>query len=154
MKINSEKGLSLIELLAVLTISIFILGSIYGVLVSVNRNYINLSEKNLLSQEANLIVTNIKRYYLTNPVFILKDYQQEAFIGIDDSQPLDNLTNKSIKITNFFACNEEINSLNKNKCELKNDVKSFATFEPLYLKITLSNEHNQTYEIDTMINKY
>ncbi|MEH7122296.1 prepilin-type N-terminal cleavage/methylation domain-containing protein [Bacillus sp. JJ1503] len=154
MKINSEKGLTLIELLATLTISIIILGSIYGVLVSVNKNYKNLSEKNLLRQEANLIVTTIKKTYLANSVFILKSYQGSGFIGLNESEPLNYLTNQNIKITSFFACNEEIIDANRNKCEIKNEAKNITTFEPLYLKITLSNDIGQTYEINTMINKY
>ncbi|QED48805.1 PilW family protein [Cytobacillus dafuensis] len=156
MKIFSEKGLTLIEVLATLTISFIIFGSIYGVFISVNKNYTGLTEKNNLSQEANIIITTIKKYYLANSEFILKynEDKETVFIGKNDSEPLIALTDQNIKIEEFLACKEEITGMNKKKCEDEDKYENITTWEPLYLKITLSNKKGQKYNIDTMINKY
>lgn len=155
MKINSEKGFTLIELLATLTISFLILSSIYGIITSVNKNYTGLIGKNSLKQEANIMISTIKKYYIENPVFLFKINGNTAYIGIDDSEPPIPITNERITTIEFIACTEEITEINKNKCVVKNnEEKIFYTRDPLYLHITLSDKNGQTYDIDTMINKY
>ena len=142
---RNEKGLTLLEVLASLSIFLIIIGVIYGVLFSVISNYKNLSSKNNLGQEANLIITTIKSYHQENPQYKLSidSSANKAYIGEDSASiPLvpDDLS-----------------------IDLKAGPNSYQAFEgeltidsekPLFIYIKLFDKSGQEYELETVINKY
>ncbi|WP_199425647.1 PilW family protein [Thermaerobacillus caldiproteolyticus] len=66
--VNNEKGISLVELLAAITISSFILSSIYGVFLSGINAYKRIGIENQLRSEADYVVATImNRLYQFSP---------------------------------------------------------------------------------------
>lgn len=92
---KNERGISLIELLAVITILLILSSLLYSVLIGTNRNYHQISTKNQLQQEANLIIAAIKNYHHQNASYYLSydDKSQTASIGINSP---DNLLGNNI----------------------------------------------------------
>ncbi|WP_160722005.1 PilW family protein [Bacillus sp. USDA818B3_A] len=80
---KKENGLTLIEVLATLTILFIITSVIYSVFFGVNKNYIKISQKNKEEQQVNLIFSTIKSYHTKNVIYELKYFDNTAN-GVDD----------------------------------------------------------------------
>lgn len=80
---KKENGLTLIEVLATLTILFIISSVIYSVFFSVNKNYIKISQTNNIDQQANLIFSTIKSYHTKNVIYELQ-YVDNTANGVDD----------------------------------------------------------------------
>ncbi|MHA6251454.1 PilW family protein [Oceanobacillus sp. CAU 1775] len=69
--LKNEKGITLVELLAALVISLFVAGIVYSVVIfSMNYNKVETT-KTSLQQEANYIITELQRIHRHNPSYIL-----------------------------------------------------------------------------------
>jgi prepilin-type N-terminal cleavage/methylation domain-containing protein len=145
---KNEKGITLIELLAAISILVIISSLIYGVLIGVNKNYNQLSSKTNLNQEANIILATLKNYHIkdqyhdVNGKYMISynATAQKAYIGTTKANiPLqkDNLKIE-LKIDNIEFTGE----------------KSIPSSRPLNIYIKLLDPKGQFYEIETSIKRY
>jgi len=149
---KNQKGITLIELLAAVSILLIISSIIYGVLISSNKNYKNISETVNLNQEANLILATIRNYhqkevhhtYDVNGKEIYKlmydSTAKKAYIGA--SSPTTPLQKEGLNII-----------IKIDGSELSGD-KPIYPADPLYLYIKLYTQQGQSYEIETVIKQY
>lgn len=141
----NQKGLTLIELLATLTILFIISTLIYGVLININKNYSKIEDQNTLEQETNYIISTIKNYHLKNDVYKISydPSTKTAFIGTTSA-------------TNKLESDDLAITLKIGYPDYK-DFSGEVTIdgtkpESLYVKLT--NNQGQSYETDTIISRY
>ncbi|MGJ7912310.1 prepilin-type N-terminal cleavage/methylation domain-containing protein [Neobacillus sp. LXY-1] len=149
---KNQKGLTLVELLAAITILLLISSVIFGVLINSNKNYKSLTEKINLNQEANLLLATIRNYHQkqslhsfdsnNNEIYKLKydPTTKKAYIGTSSATiPLqkDNV-DIIIKIDDVEISGEQ----------------TIYPDDPLYIYIKLYNQQGQSYEIETVIKQY
>ncbi|WP_017755978.1 PulJ/GspJ family protein [Calidifontibacillus oryziterrae] len=67
----NKRGLTLIEILAALTISTFVIGLAFSVLLSSIHSYKKTEGKQLLQQEANLILTQLRTIHRTQSSYVI-----------------------------------------------------------------------------------
>jgi competence protein ComGC len=142
---KNEKGITLVELLAVLSILMIASVIIYNIFFGVQKNYNNLSGKNNLQQEANLIFSTIKNYHLHNDIYKLSyDPNNKTY--------LIGTTTANNQLGNNDLIDLKING---------NPLPSYPTEQTIHLSITksisvtiqLRNQQN-TYTFDTIIKRY
>ncbi|NHM30487.1 PilW family protein [Neobacillus terrae] len=151
---RDEKGITLIELLAALSLMMVVSLLIYGVFFDTNKNYSRFSEKTSLQQEANLMIMTIKSYQQKEDSYLLSydSSKDKAFIGKSEAKlPLhrNDITVTSFKAgNNYFECNDT-NIL---------DIGNFTVIPPsqkqLFICIKLKNKQGQTYQINTSVKRY
>ncbi|MBT2684576.1 prepilin-type N-terminal cleavage/methylation domain-containing protein [Bacillus sp. ISL-37] len=141
---NNQKGMSLVELLAVIAILFIISGIIYGVFFTFNNNYDRISHKSSMDQTANLVLATIKQYHQTNDAYWIKydDSGKKAYIGKDTANHLlgDSLYDMEIKVgypTTTAISNLKIDSQ-----------------QPLSVLLTLTDQKGQKYEVETTVKRY
>lgn len=151
---KKEKGITLIELLATVSILFIITSIIFGVLISSNKNYRNVTEKVNLDQEANIILTTIKSYH-----------QKQELHSIDPSTKIETYIIKYDRNTEMAYIGSSAATLiplqkDNLKIYIKIDYTDFSgekiihPADPLYVYIKLINKQGQSYEIDTVIKQY
>jgi prepilin-type N-terminal cleavage/methylation domain-containing protein len=142
---KNEKGLTMIELLAAITILFIISSVIYGVLIGANKNYQQISRKTNLEQEANIIISTVKNYHQNNDTYQVSYSvaNKTAFIGSTtaDTQLGNNNMDVVIKLgyPDYYGFFGEI---------------SIDATKPVNLYLKLTNHQGQSYEIDTIIKRY
>lgn len=95
----NKRGLTLIEILAALTISTFVIGLAFSVLLSSIHSYKKTEGKQLLQQEANLILTQLRTIHRT---------QTSYFISYDPSDNLYKVTLSDGSIQSLGSSNYQI----------------------------------------------
>lgn len=141
---NNQKGMSLVELLAVIAILFIISGIVYGVFFTFNNNYDRISHKSSMDQTANLVLATIKQYHQTNDSYWIKYDQagKKAYIGQDSANHLlgDSLCDMEIKVgypTTTTISNLKIDSQ-----------------QPLSVQLILTDQKGQKYEVETTVKRY
>lgn len=142
---KKEQGITLIELLAALSILVIISSTLYGILNGVNKNFYQITGKSNLEQEANIIITTLKNYHQhENSYKLFYDTKnKKAYIGVAtannqlERSDIDILLEAGYPNYNIFSG------------EITIDPSS-----PLHVYIKLSNSRGQSYEIDTILKRY
>ncbi|WP_102263746.1 PilW family protein [Mesobacillus jeotgali] len=141
---NNQKGMSLVELLAVIAILFIISGIIYGVFFTFNNNYDRISQKTSMDQSANLVLATIKQYHQTNDSYWIKYDQsgKQAYIGQDTANHLlgDSLYEMEIKVG--YPTTTTIDNL------------KIDSQHPLSVQLTLTDQKGQKYEVETTVKRY
>jgi prepilin-type N-terminal cleavage/methylation domain-containing protein len=142
---KNDKGLTLIELLAAMTILLIISSLIYGVLIGANKNYQQISGKSNLEQEANIIISTIKNYHQSSDSYKISynPFTKKAFIGVTTTNT--QLGNNNISI--------DIKLGDPDYTDFSGE-KGINTSKPINLYLKLTNKQGQSYEIDTIIKRY
>lgn len=139
---RKESGMTLIELLAAISI-LFIIGSlIYGVFIGINKNYQLMSSRVEMEQEANNIINTIKNYHQHQSTYQLSYNQntKTAFIGFPTANTQLEPNDLNIEI--------QINDANIS------GVETIDSFIPLDISITLESKQGQSYKVNTIIKRY
>lgn len=141
---NNEKGLSLVELLAAITILFIVSAIIYGVFFTFNNNYDRISDKNSMDQTANFVLATIKKYHQTNDHYRIRydDVNKSAFIGKDTADQLLGDSNFDLEIKIGYPAAGTVT-----------DTK-IDSHQPLTVHLNLADQKGQTYEIETTIKRY
>ena len=149
---KNQKGITLVEVLAALSILLIISSVIYGVLINSKKNYNNISEKVNLNQEANLILATIKNYHQKESLHSLDVNSKEFYIiKFDDSKHV--YIGKSS--SNMVPLQKEGLSLN-----IKIDDAEFTGDKVIYpsdaltIYVKVVNQQGQSYEVNTVIKQY
>lgn len=145
---KNENGITLIELLAAISILVIISSLIYGVLIGVNKNYNQLSSKSNLNQEANIILATLKNYHIKDQYHAVDGTYKISYNAIEKKAYIGTTTaNIPLQKDNL-------------KIELKidntgfTDEKSIPSSKPLTIYIKLIEPNGQFYEIETIIKRY
>ncbi|GAM12074.1 PilW family protein [Mesobacillus selenatarsenatis] len=142
---KDERGLTLYELLAAISILMVASALIYGVFFSFNKNYNQISAKNNMDQTANVIIATIKQYHLKYDEYII-DYNasaQSAHIGVTDSEQILGDARYSLQIKAGFPEPESFS-----------EKKMIYSDTPLSIHLLLKDKTGQTYEMETIIKRY
>jgi len=146
-KLLSNKGLSLIELLASLTIFSIIIALVSGILINSTNYFDKTKNKVSLSQEANLILAQITKAHQTTQTYTLSSHLEEGRKQI-------NLNGEAIKHPDLHI---DILHLGQN------DYKTFDgttmiidTKNPLFIELKVSDINNSqvNFQIRSVINRY
>lgn len=142
---KDERGFTLYELLAAISILFVASALIYGVFIGFNKNYNQISEKNNMDQAANLIISTIKQYHLKYDEYVI-DYnssEQSAEIGVNSSKQILGDARFSLQIKADFPEPKPFTG-----------EKVIYSKSPLSIHLILTDKTGQTYEIETMIKRY
>lgn len=141
---NNQKGLSLVELLAAITVLFIISGIIYGVFFSFNNNYDRISDKNSMDQTANLILATIKEYHQKNDSYWINydDSVKRAFIGKNSADTLLGDTGYDLELKAGYPAPSSINNI------------EIDAHQPLTVQLKLTDKKGQTYEGETTVKRY
>lgn len=145
---RDERGLTLIELLAAISILFIISATIYGVFFGFNKNYNQISDKNSMDQNANVVLAVIKQYHQNNDQYLIRydDAKKAAYIGIDAA---DNLLGDS-----RFDMEMRIGYPDYTVPEDFSGELTIQSTQPIAVQIRLQNTTGQSYEIETIIKRY
>lgn len=141
---NNQKGLTLVELLAAVTILFIVSAIIYGVFFTFNNNYDRIVKKNSMDQTANIVLATIKKYHESNDYYQIRydDVDKDAYIGKDtaDNTLGDSNFDMEIKVGYPAAAVFTITKVD--------------SYQPLAIYLKLTNQKGQTYEIETIVKRY
>ncbi|WP_053367292.1 prepilin-type N-terminal cleavage/methylation domain-containing protein [Bacillus sp. FJAT-27245] len=146
---RNNKGMTLIELLAALSILAIVSGLVYGVLVGANNNYNRLSSKAELSREANLILSTIKNYH-EQTAKTPGNPNAEYEINVVSGQYV--IGEKNNASTPLHSQNAII-EIRRNEI-LITGKETISSLAHLPIKITAKDKNGQAYEVDTIIRRY
>jgi prepilin-type N-terminal cleavage/methylation domain-containing protein len=145
---KNQKGLTLIELIAAITIFFIVSSLLFGVYISIQKNYQVQKNQNQIGQDANQIIALIKNYHQKRTSYNNYSYRiyydsTSKITYIEDvtsKQPLGSIPqNVSIQYgmdQNFEREDEVID------------------YNPIYVKITITNQTGKAYIVDTIISNY
>lgn len=141
---KNEKGLTLVELLAAITILFIISSIIYGVFFTFTNNYERISKKNSMDQTANLVLATIKNYHQTNDFYWIKfdNADKVAYIGKDTPDIILGDTNYDMEIKVGYPAAEIITNT------------KIDSHQPMTVYLNLTDQKGQTYEIETTVKRY
>jgi prepilin-type N-terminal cleavage/methylation domain-containing protein len=141
---SNQKGLSLVELLAAITILFIVSSIIYGVYFTFNGNYDRISKKNTMDQTANIVLATIKEYHQKNEQYKLKydDTNKVAYIGQSTADQLLGNSDLKMDLKAGPLAAEPFTDL------------TVVTNQPLLLYLRLTDQNGQNYEIETIVKRY
>ena len=139
---NKESGLTLIELLAAISILFILASLIFGVFIGINKDYRQMSNRVDMEQEANIIINTIKNYQLHQDHYLLSydPTAKKAFIGISSA----NTQLEPDHLDIIIKINDTVIS----------GVQSIDSTIPLDISITLVTKQGQAYNTETIIKRY
>ena len=144
---KNQKGITLVELLAAISILFIVSGIIYGVFFTFNKNYDHISAKNNLDQEANLILATIKQYHLEQKSYYIKynSSNKKAFIGntTADKKLGDDKYYMEIKV----GFPEPDNMINDTDTKIDSS-------QPLRVYLKLTSTQGHSYDVETIVKRY
>ena len=142
---KNERGLTLVELLAAITILFIISAIIYSVFLGFNKNYSQISEKNNMDQTANLILATVKQHHLKYDQYKISydDTKKTAYIG---EKVADNLVGDA-----RYELQLEIGYPDAVAISGSKNIDSSL---PLSIHLTLKDKTGQTYEVKTIIKRF
>jgi Tfp pilus assembly protein PilE len=139
---KKESGLTMVELLAAISI-LFIIGSIiFGVFIGINKNYHKMASRVDLEQETNIIINTIKNYHQKQTKYLISydPNTKKAYIGTTSATNQLEPDNIDIVIkindSDFSGITEIDSSI------------------PLDISIILISKQGQSYDINTIIKRY
>lgn len=142
---KDERGFTLYELIAAISILMVASALIYGVFFGFIKNYNQISAKNNLDQEANVIIATIKQYHLKHDEYII-DYNaatQSTQIGVKTSEQILGDARYSLQIKAGITEPESFTG-----------EKVINSNSPISIHLILKDETGQTHEMETMIKRY
>ncbi|MCH6266685.1 type II secretion system protein [Neobacillus citreus] len=127
---NNQKGMTLVEILAVLAILMIISYIIFSVFFGINKNFAKISGKTDLQRETNLIISTIRSYHLKNTAYKLSfnSTDKKAFIG--ETTANNRLNRDDLELLAFTITYKETTYTNS-------DVTIDQTNKPIEITITL-----------------
>jgi prepilin-type N-terminal cleavage/methylation domain-containing protein len=142
---KNEKGLTLIELLAAISILFIVSSVIYGVFFGFNNNYKQISEKSSMDQTANIVLATIQQYHLKHDTYEIRfdSKKQAAFIQVSGSET--RLGDESVKMQL---------KLGYPQAQAFSGSNSINSHEPLAIELILTNNSGKSYEVETIIKRY
>lgn len=150
----NKRGMTLVEVLLALTVSTIVIGTISFVFVSIYKTQENTQNHIDLRQEANMIVTKLRTIHVDENYKLCYDNGQ---IFIDDH--MNSLASENIHITGnensgtkVFFENDGNQFTVLNTCNNGNEFEVNIK-EPLEITLNISDEDNNTFEIDTVIDR-
>ena len=141
----NEKGITLVELLAALSLFAIVSALVMTVLFNVFQNSENISDNAQLRQDANLLVSTLRSHYNQGDFEVgLENGNNSLLIGGQEvnSSMTSSIAELKINDENLISNEDENKSM---------DVTADGT--PLSIDLTLENEAGQTYSISTKIEK-
>ncbi|MBB6445854.1 PilW family protein [Bacillus benzoevorans] len=154
MKNLNQKGITLIELLAVLTI----FSIIAGVLYSVFMNGLNYSTKAkdtvLIQQEANYLLNLLKKQHEKDRDYTVKIENNETFMILEGETVVISENDSDFL---YFIC--DLDNQGENSCEkpyAANFSKQINPLkEPFRMKLMLKSkkDHNLQFEVETILSR-
>ena len=153
---RNESGITLIELLATISIIAIISSLLWGALTVTFKQSERTEEHVNLRQEANMIVTKLRTMHLQGNYQLCYEGGKVYF----DSGKKDSLASDGITIEGLHdSLNGDVlfeNSGNIVKQNLPidcNNMLNIDTSDPLSVTLKIKDQKNNTFEIDTVINK-
>lgn len=142
---KNERGLTLVELLAAITILFIISAIIYSVFFGFNKNYSQISEKNSMDQTANVIIATVKQHHLKYDQYKISydETKKTAYIGEKVADKLLGDTRYDLEIEIGYPDAAAISGS-----------KNIDSSLPLSIHLTLNDKTGQTYEVKTIIKRY
>jgi len=142
---KNERGLTLVELLAAITILFIISALIYGVFFGFNKNYSQISSKNSMDQAANIILATIKQHHLKYDQYKISydETKKTAYIGEKAADKLVGDARYNLHIEIGYPDAVAISGS-----------KNIDSSLPLSIQLTLNDKTGQTYEVKTIIKRY
>lgn len=142
---KDERGLTLYELLAALSILFIASALLYGVFFGFNKNYSQISSKNNMDQAANIIIASIKQHHLKYDEYIIEynEDEQSAYIGEKNANTVLGDKQYNLKIYAGYPEKEILSGTNVIKSKI-----------PLSIHIVLTDKNGQQFEQETIIKKY
>lgn len=151
---RNEKGMTIVELLAAVTILLIVSSLFYSVLISANKNYNEISTKTTLEQEANIIITSIKNYHQQQAAgytYVLDSVPPEKKASIGGSvQCLAPLGSSDTLIT--LEVDNDLD-YSRNTPLAPHNMTIYAS-RPLFVHLKVESKQGQYYEINTVIKRY
>lgn len=154
---HNESGITLLELLVTISIIALISSLLWGTLSATFKHSNRTHDHVNLRKEANLIVTKLRNMHsLENYQICYEDgniyfdslkNEPLASNGITIEGKLDSTYNRKIL---FLNNGSEINQTTPTAC---NDMLQIDTTKPLIVTLTLKDEENNTFEIETVIDR-
>lgn len=97
--INNKRGLTLIEILAALTIGTIVIGLAFSVLLNSMNAYKRTENKQLLQQEANIILTQLRTIHRSESTYVIgySELENQYKITLANGKT-ENLGNSNYKI--------------------------------------------------------
>lgn len=142
----NEKGITLVELLAALSLFAVVSALVMTVLFNVFRNSKNISDNAQLRQDANLLVSTLRSHYN-------QDDFEDFDVRLNDSKIL--LIKGQEVNSSMTSSIAELEINGENLISNENEEEKFVTVDgtPLSIDLTLKNEAGQTYNLFTTIEK-
>ncbi|ALC89782.1 hypothetical protein AM500_08355 [Bacillus sp. FJAT-18017] len=150
---KNDRGVTLIELLAALSLILVVSGLLYGVLIGTNKNYDTISEKGNLNREANLILATITNYHHKQELHTVEADKSETYVLKYDPLLKKGFIGKSSATLVPLQPNTKTMYIEIDGASFSGE-KKINTADPLYIYLKVENQQNQTYEIETIIKQY
>ncbi|WP_316571847.1 prepilin-type N-terminal cleavage/methylation domain-containing protein [Neobacillus sp. YIM B06451] len=150
---RNEKGITLIELLAGISILLVISSVIFGVLLNSNKNYKNISDKTNLNQEANIILATLKSYHTKQELHSIDSNETETYIIKNDPSSRKAYIGKSPTSLTPLQSEGILIDLKLADLEFTGE-KTISPKDPLFVYFKISNKQGQYLEINTIIKQY
>ncbi|WP_458412329.1 PulJ/GspJ family protein [Schinkia sp. CFF1] len=140
----NKSGLTLVELLAALAISTIILGIAASVLINSMNSYNNITSEQLLEQEANLFITQLRTIHQQHQSYTISyDKNENVYIVTYPNGMVDTLGNRN------YQFEIDINN------EIISESQLFTVtpdINQLHLKMTVTKQNSsKSFEIKTGI---
>lgn len=142
---KNQKGMSLVELLAAISILFVVSAIIYGIFFGFSNNYEQISKKNNMNQAANIVITTIKQHHQQHDQYQVSYDQpnKAAYIGVSDAN--NPLGDSSLEMEIRIGFPE---------AQAFSGIKIIDSHEPLTVHLKLKNDAGQSYEVETIIKRY
>jgi prepilin-type N-terminal cleavage/methylation domain-containing protein len=145
---KNQKGLTLIELIAAITIFFIVSSLLFGVYISIQKNYQVQKNQNQIGQDANQIIALIKNYHQKRTSYNNYSYRiyydsASKITYIEDVTSKQPLGSNPQSVSIQYGMNQNF--------EREDEV---IDYNPMYVKITITSQSGKTYVVDTIISNY
>lgn len=151
---NKQKGMTLIELLAVLTILAIILVLLYSVFLNGLHYSTKAKDTVLIQQEANYLLNLLKKQHEEGQIYTVKVENNETFIIMEG---VTEVIKESHSDFLYYIC--DLDNTNENSCRESYPVSFSKHINPLQdhfrLKLMLKNKknHDLIFEVETILSR-
>lgn len=152
---KKQNGITLVEVLATLTIVMIISSVIYSVFFGVGKNYNRISHKTNLQQEANLMISTIRNYQLGTDPYTIKYDSTSKQLSLKKGTTSIELGKSDLKIEPVTVIYNNVTNTSTSSSKNNFDISISDTSKSLKLTFTITDsKDNQTYNVDTIIKRY
>lgn len=160
MNIRNEKGMTLVEILAALTISFVVIGLASSVFFQTFRN-VDISDSHIsLRQEANIIISTLSKSHEQDsdyPITYVKEASGEWVLTIGHHKIHSELYDVQLTIhnknSNNIARSFEINTFDSSPRNDSFQVNIKEALEVVSLKLINKTDSSKTFELKTVITR-